>query len=103
MKTIKEIRSGNAHLAEIARYLLGGRKYKSSFRVWQTAKYKDLIEDFEQASRNQVIFYNRNVISLFNQLSWKHVTADADQDLKVYSAVLIDLQTVVLAFIYHIS
>ncbi|CAG9533626.1 unnamed protein product [Cercopithifilaria johnstoni] len=54
MKTVKEIQSSNAHLAEIARYLLGDKKYKSRFRVWQTAKYEDLIEDFEQAARNQI-------------------------------------------------
>lgn len=54
MKTVKEIRSGTAHLATIAKYLLGDKRYKSSFRAWQTAKYKDLIEDFEQAARNQV-------------------------------------------------
>lgn len=54
MKTVKEIRSSNAHLAEIARYLLSNRKYRSNFRMWQTVKYEDLIEDFEQAAKNQV-------------------------------------------------
>uniref|UniRef100_A0A182ERS4 ACOX domain-containing protein n=1 Tax=Onchocerca ochengi TaxID=42157 RepID=A0A182ERS4_ONCOC len=54
MKTVKEIRSSSARLAAIAKYLLDDRKYKSNFRVWHMVKYEDLIEDFEQVTRNQV-------------------------------------------------
>ncbi|EJD76696.1 acyl-CoA oxidase, variant [Loa loa] len=54
MKTIKEIRSDSAHLAAVASYLLDGRRYKSSFRIWRTVKYEDLIGDFEQVARNQI-------------------------------------------------
>uniref|UniRef100_A0A0R3RU48 Acyl-coenzyme A oxidase n=1 Tax=Elaeophora elaphi TaxID=1147741 RepID=A0A0R3RU48_9BILA len=56
MKTVKEIRSSSAHLAAIAKYLLDDWKHKSSFREWQAAKYEDLVEDFEQAARNQIYF-----------------------------------------------
>uniref|UniRef100_A0A915PWU0 Acyl-coenzyme A oxidase n=1 Tax=Setaria digitata TaxID=48799 RepID=A0A915PWU0_9BILA len=54
MKTVKEIRSSSAHLADIAKYLLDGKSHKSNFRTWQTVKYEDLIGDFEQAARNQI-------------------------------------------------
>uniref|UniRef100_A0AAF5Q4K8 Acyl-coenzyme A oxidase n=2 Tax=Wuchereria bancrofti TaxID=6293 RepID=A0AAF5Q4K8_WUCBA len=54
MKTVKEIHSNSAHLAAIAKYLLDARRYKSSFQMWQTVKYVDLIGDFEQAARNQI-------------------------------------------------
>lgn len=56
MKTTREIRAKSARLAAIAKYLVGDRRYKSNYRMWQTVKYEDLIGDFEQVARNQVNF-----------------------------------------------
>ncbi|VDN25918.1 unnamed protein product [Gongylonema pulchrum] len=54
MKTVEQICSGSARLAKIMEYLVEPRRLKSSFRTWRTVSPHELMQDFEQAARNQV-------------------------------------------------
>lgn len=55
MKEFEQIRSGSAKLAKLTEYLTSRRRLESGFRTWRTVLCEDLVLDFEQAARNQVI------------------------------------------------